>query len=142
MQDIRWQQRFSNFRRALTQLEKAVELVAERQLSELEMQGLIQCFEYTYELAWKVLKDYFQYQGNQELIGARDTITEAFRVRLISKGEAWMRMSKDRNQTSHTYNETTAILVADAVVTVYYNLFKELETVMAAKINPNPPLLA
>ena len=142
MQDIRWEQRFSNFRRALGRLEKAVKLVSEKQLNELEIQGLIQCFEYTYELSWKVLKDYLKYQGNKEIIGARDTITEAFRSGLISDGETWMRMFKHRNETSHEYDETTAILVADAVVTIYYDLFKELETVMAAKINPNPPLLA
>jgi nucleotidyltransferase substrate binding protein (TIGR01987 family) len=142
MQDIRWQQRFSNFRRALAKLEKAVELVAKKQLSELEIQGLIQCFEYTYELAWNVLKDYLQNQGIQGITGARDAITEGIKVRLISKGEAWMRMFKHRNQTSHEYDETTAILVADAIVTIYYDLFKELEAVMAAKINPNPPLLA
>jgi nucleotidyltransferase substrate binding protein (TIGR01987 family) len=141
MQDIRWQQRFNNFRKALAQLEKAVHLVTERQLSELEMLGLIQSFEYTYELACNVLRNYLQYQGNQGLAGARDAITESFCVGLITQGEAWMRMLKDRNQTSHTYNETTAILVAEAVVTIYYDLFKDLETTLVAKINITPPLL-
>jgi nucleotidyltransferase substrate binding protein (TIGR01987 family) len=142
MQDIRWQQRFSNFRRALAKLEKAVELVAERQLSELEMQGLIQSFEYTYELSWNVLKDYLQYQGNQELTGARDTFTEAFRVRLISNGKEWLRMLHSRTQTSHTYDEQTAILVAEAVVTIYYDLFKELETSYGCKNKPKSTFIS
>lgn len=141
MQDIRWQQRFSNFRKALAQLEKALQLLEQRPLSELEMQGLIQGFEYTYELSWNVLKDYLQNQGIQGIIGARDAITEGFKVGLVSQGKTWLQMMQSRTQTSHTYNETTAILVAEAIVTVYYNLFKELETTMSAKINSNPPLL-
>lgn len=141
MQDIRWQQRFSNFRKALAQLEKALQLLEQRPLSELEMQGLIQGFEYTYELSWNVLKDYLQYQGIQGIIGGRDAITEAFRVGLIVDGEAWMLMLKNRNKTSHTYNESTAHQVVEAIVSIYWNLFKDLETVLFAQINPNPPLL-
>lgn len=135
MQNIRWQQRFSNFRRALAQLEKALQLAKTRQLSELEMQGLIQGFEYTYELAWNVLKDYLQYQGVQGIIGARDAIMEGFKTGLLAEGKDWLRMMQSRTQTSHTYNETTAILVAEAVIMVYYGLFKDLETVMEAKLN-------
>jgi nucleotidyltransferase substrate binding protein (TIGR01987 family) len=141
MQDIRWQQRFSNFRKALAQLEKALQLLEQRPLSELEMQGLIQGFEYTYELSWNVLKDYLQYQGIQGIIGGRDAITEAFRVGLIIDGEAWMLMLKNRNKTAHTYNENTAHQVVEAIVSIYWNLFKDLETVLFAQINPNPPLL-
>lgn len=141
MQDIRWQQRFSNFRKALAQLEKALQLLEQRPLSELEMQGLIQGFEYTYELSWNVLKDYLQYQGIQGIIGGRDAITEAFRVGLIVDGEAWMLMLKNRNKTAHTYNENTAHQVVEAIVSSYWNLFKDLETVLFAQINPNPPLL-
>jgi nucleotidyltransferase substrate binding protein (TIGR01987 family) len=141
MQDIRWQQRFSNFRRALTQLEKAVQLFEQRPLSELEMQGLIQGFEYTYELAWNVLKDYLKMQGFQQILGPRDAIMEAFRLGLLANGEAWMMMFRDRNKTSHTYNENTAHQVVEAIVSIYWNLFKDLETVLLAQINPNPPLL-
>ena len=56
---IRWIQRFHNFQIALTQLNDAVLLSKERELSLLEKQGLIQAFEYTHELAWKVMKDFF-----------------------------------------------------------------------------------
>ncbi|MBA3602073.1 MAG: nucleotidyltransferase substrate binding protein [Parachlamydiaceae bacterium] len=56
-QDIRWEQQFSNYSKALIELKSAVELSKVRLLSKLEKQGLIQCFEYTYELAWKTLKD-------------------------------------------------------------------------------------
>ena len=49
--DVRWQQRFSNFRRALAQLAEAVDLSRVRELSRLERQGVIQAFEFTHELA-------------------------------------------------------------------------------------------
>ena len=62
--DIRWIQRFANFQSALAQLKDGVDTFNSRDLSLLEKQGLIQAFEFTHELAWNVLKDYFEYQGN------------------------------------------------------------------------------
>ena len=70
--DIRWIQRFDNFQRALMVLERGVQLALERDLSELEQQGLIQGFEFTHELAWNLLKDYLQYQGIEAITGSRD----------------------------------------------------------------------
>jgi len=70
--DIRWIQRFDNFKRALKQLDKVMLLLEERELSELEQQGVIQAFEYNHELAWKVLKDFYEYQGVQGMQGGRD----------------------------------------------------------------------
>jgi len=69
-EEIRWQQRFQNFLRAFALFEEAVQLYHERGLSELEGQGLIQRFEFTHELAWNVLKDYFEYQGNTSITGS------------------------------------------------------------------------
>jgi hypothetical protein len=59
VEDIRWEQRFSNFRKALSQLTRFIE---KGDLSELEQQGLIKAFEYTFELAWNTMKDYLEYQ--------------------------------------------------------------------------------
>jgi nucleotidyltransferase substrate binding protein (TIGR01987 family) len=73
-EDIRWKQRFSNYTNALEQLQEAVDLSCERELSMLEKQGLIQAFEYTHELAWNVMKDFLEYQGNQNVKGSRDAI--------------------------------------------------------------------
>ncbi len=95
--DIRWIQRFSNYKKALGQLEAAVKISIERQLSDLEKQGIIQGFEYTHELAWNTLKYYLEYQGNNSIKGLRDAIREAFKVELISDGETWMDMIKSRN---------------------------------------------
>ena len=104
-QDIRWQQRFANYRKALGQLRNAVSLSRQRELSELERQGVIQAFEFTHELAWSVIKDYFEYQGNTSITGSRDATREAFKQELITDGERWMGMIKNRNRSSHTYRQ-------------------------------------
>lgn len=124
-QDSRWQQRLANFGRALAQLERAVVLSNERTLSELETQGLIQAFEFTHELAWKTMKDYFEYQGNTAITGPRDATREAFKYGLIADGEGWISMIASRNKTSHTYDEATAQEIALLIVESYFVLFTD-----------------
>ena len=128
--DVRWQQRFSNFRRALAQLAEAVDLSKVRELSRLERQGVIQAFEFTHELAWNVLKDYLQDQGNPDIKGSKDATRAAFKVQLITDGEAWMAMIQSRNISSHTYDERTADLLVNAIVGSYYAQFVALQTEM------------
>ena len=106
--DIRWQQRLASYHKARQSLVSAVQLAGTRPLSDLEKQGLIQAFEFVFELSWQVMKDYFLYQGNPEISGSRDAIRSAFKNGLITDGEGWMEMIKSRNQTSHTYNESVA----------------------------------
>lgn len=127
MDNIRWKQRFSNYRKALAQLKEAIDLANQRPLTKLEEQGLIQGFEYTYELAWNTLKDFLLDQGNQEVFGSRDAIQQAFKMGLIQDGETWMEMFKDRNKTSHTYNSETAAEISSAIQHDYYALFNALE---------------
>ncbi|MFO7825981.1 MAG: nucleotidyltransferase substrate binding protein [Cyclobacterium sp.] len=123
--DVRWKQRFSNFRKALKQLEAAVRLANTRELSQLEKQGLIQSFEYTHELAWLVMKDFFFYQGNPEIRGSRDATREAFKNGLIEDGEIWMDMIKSRNMSSHTYNEEIAAEIAQKITAQYFKGFAD-----------------
>jgi nucleotidyltransferase substrate binding protein (TIGR01987 family) len=122
-QDIRWQQRFSNFKKAFAQLEK---FIAEEDLNELEAQGLIKAFEYTYELSWKTLQDLLKDKGYKDIIGPRPVIEQSFQDGYIRNGEAWMRMHNSRNLTSHTYNQDTADEIVEQIIDEYYNLFKEL----------------
>lgn len=122
--DIRWQQRLASFQRALAQLEAAVTLSQSRPLSELEQQGLIQAFEFTHELAWNVMKDYFVYQGDMSITGSRDATRAAFAVQLIEDGQGWMEMIKSRNQSSHTYNRATADALVKVIVEQYAMLFR------------------
>jgi nucleotidyltransferase substrate binding protein (TIGR01987 family) len=125
--DIRWQQRLANFKKALSQLRKFVD---KGDLNELEEQGAIQAFEYTYELAWLVLKDFLEYQGQTDIFGSRDAIQKAFRAGLIKDGERWMDAYVSRTKTSHTYNEETAREVVNAIMSDYFSLFTALERKM------------
>lgn len=128
--DVRWQQRFANYKKALAQLKEAVELSKQRPLSRLEQQGVIQAFEFTHELAWNVLKDYLQDQGNQMIKGSKDATREAFKVGLIADGEQWMAMIQGRNASSHTYDERTAEQLVTAILKDYFPLFEILQTEM------------
>jgi nucleotidyltransferase substrate binding protein (TIGR01987 family) len=122
--DIRWHQRLANYQRALAQLQTAVHLQSERPLSELEQQGLIQAFEFTHELAWNVMKDFFVHQGRGDIAGSRDATRAAFAVQLIEDGEGWMAMITSRNQSSHTYNRATADALAGHITGRYAALFE------------------
>jgi nucleotidyltransferase substrate binding protein (TIGR01987 family) len=122
-QDIRWIQRFNNFEKALNQLTKFIE---KGKLNELERQGLIQAFEYTFELAWNTLKDYFEEQGEQNIFGSRDAFRLAFKRGLIEDGETWMKMIASRIATSHTYNEDVAAQIASDTQNLYFGEFVKL----------------
>lgn len=127
MTDIRWKQRFLNYKKALLLLRNAVELNAQRSLSDLEKQGLIQSFEYCHELAWNVLKDFFEYQGKTSIMGSRDATREAFSRNLLTDGETWMDMITSRNLSSHTYDEKIANVIVERIIVLYYPLFIELQ---------------
>jgi nucleotidyltransferase substrate binding protein (TIGR01987 family) len=129
-QDIRWKQRFENYKKALVKLGNAVQLDAERTLSELEKQGIIQAFEYTHELAWKVMQDFFIYQGNTEVRGSRDATRQAFNADLISDGDNWMLMITNRNLSSHTYNEEISEEIYKNIIDSFYLLFVQFQETM------------
>lgn len=131
--DIRWQQRFNNFNKAFSQFRKFID---KGNLNEFEEQGLIHSFEYTYELGWNVIKDYLEFSGNKKLMaGSRDATSEAFRLGIIKDGEGWMQMFKDRNQTSHTYNEDTAKEITGNILKKHFSLLSELKLTFERIIN-------
>lgn len=132
--DIRWMQRFDNYRKALRLLGQAVEIVSQQvnedeAVEDLLKEGLIQRFEYTHELAWKVMKDYAEYQGYTDIRGSRDAFRKAFEMEIITD-KRWMESIADRNLTSHNYDDETAEAIYEAVVNVYYPLFVQLESTM------------
>lgn len=100
-EDIRWKQRLENFANAIHHLKDAVHT---EDPSDLEKEGTIQRFEFTHELAWKVLKDYLEYEGFTNITGSRSACREAFKNNLITDGQIWMDMIESRNQTVHTYD--------------------------------------
>ncbi len=126
-QDIRWIQRFRNFKRAFRQLSDAVALAKQRNLSELEQQGLIQAFEFTHELAWNTLKDFLDFQGVKDLYGSKDATRAAFKAGLIGDGETWMEMIDSRNKSTHTYEASTAEAIAGLIVSSYQSAFETFQ---------------
>ena len=121
--DIRWQQRFYNFNKAFKQLERFNEVES---LNEMEQQGLIKAFEYTFELAWKTLQDLLKVKGYIDIVGPRPVIEQSFQDGYISDGNGWMRMHKSRNLTSHTYDEQTAEEIIENIRNEYYDLLRDL----------------
>ena len=97
----------------------------------MEKQGLIQAFEYVFELAWNLIRDYLLYQGHTDIKGSRDAIKTVFKFGLIQKGELWLDMLKARNLTSHTYDQSLAEQIVDRIVKDFFQEFsKLLETFM------------
>lgn len=136
--DVRWIQRFSNYQKALIQLGKAVNIVSALSNSssdqnDLLAEGLIQRYEYTHELAWKVMKDYEEYQGLTDIMGSRDAIRVALRAGILDD-DRWMDTISDRNLTSHNYDDETAKHIVNNIINVYYPLFVKFETTMTGKM--------
>ena len=129
-QDIRWKQRFEHFVNAFKQLKNAKKLKAERDFTELELQGVIQAFEVSQELSWKVMKDFLEEQGKTDLFGSKNAVKEAFNVGLISKGEVWLDMIKSRNLTSHIYDEKEVLAILEIILNDYFPVFIDFENKM------------
>jgi nucleotidyltransferase substrate binding protein (TIGR01987 family) len=122
----RWEQRFSNYARAVEKLKQAVEESGTKELSELEVEGMIQRFEYTYELAWKTLQDFLKFKGFSDIAGPNDVLKTAFEAGYIHDAEAWRRLKKSRELTSHTYDEATSSDIAEAIKSEYYLMLNRL----------------
>lgn len=126
--DIRWIQRYANFHTACTRLLEVTE--ADRfmdDLSELELEGLVQRFEYTFELAWKVLQDLLIYKGYEFMMGPNGTMKMAFEDGLIADHDGWRRMAKSRNTLSHVYDEAEAKPIIKLIYSDYAPLLKQLD---------------
>ncbi|MBP7511618.1 MAG: nucleotidyltransferase substrate binding protein [Bacteroidia bacterium] len=147
--DVRWLQRFANYNKALLKLEQALDYIKKAYLEstsdelspehldivldEMLKEGLIQRFEYTHELAWNVMKDYAEYQGNNNVGGSRDATREALQLKIIENGEIWMDMIQSRNKTTHTYNEATANEIYTKIIDQYFPLFLAFKIKMEEK---------
>jgi len=121
-EDIRWKQRFSNYKKAVSQL---TEFIEKEELNKFEVQGLIQCFEYTFELAWKTMKDYLEQEGF-EVKSPRGTIQTAFQIQLITDGHVWIDALEKRNLMAHTYDEEVAKEAEQLIKQMYFPVIKEL----------------
>lgn len=101
----RWLYRLENYGRAFSLLREAMEIMDSRPLTQLEKEGVIQRFEFTWELAWKLLKDYLEASGVAlETITPAAVIRAGFAAKIIQEGDIWMQALDARNKMSHTYN--------------------------------------
>lgn len=143
--DVRWEQRFSNFKKALKKLEEGAQYIKDNYIDDEELesdeelndvmndlikQGIIQSFEFTHELAWNVIKDYAAYQGNPNVSGSRDASRAGFEMGLIQNGEPWMEMINSRNRTTHTYDKGTASEIFIKILNDYLPAFLSLKEKM------------
>ena len=125
-QEIRWQYRFRNFSRAFSLLREAVDGQID-ELSQLEREGVIQRFEFTFELSWQLLKDRMEYDGIViASVTPRNVIREAVSAGMIDQGDTWIDMLVDRNTMSHTYNFATFEVVIQNIQTRYLSILNDL----------------
>ena len=131
----RWQYRFDNYRRAFSLLREALELRQDRPLSDLEKEGVIQRFEYTWELAWKTIKDYLENEGVVlEKITPKAVIVAAIEARVITGKEDWMRALDDRNRMSHVYSRIVFARIITHIEQSYLSLFDRLYEKLLAEV--------
>ena len=119
---IRWKQRFENFEKSFLLLKEYIQIPKP---SKIERAGGIQFFEMTFELAWKVLKDYLESEGF-EVKSPKATLKQAIQSELLEDGHLWMDALDDRNLTTHTYDEEVALELEYKIKTDYFKILKHL----------------
>lgn len=133
-QNIRWKQRFENFESAFMLLKEAFERDISK-MSDLEKEGVVQRFEYTFELGWKTLKDYLVYSGIVfDQITPRRVIKEAFAAKIIEDGQTWIDMLEQRKLMSHTYDRKTFDSVMCNITQRYFAALEQVFTWIKQKI--------
>ncbi|OQX97303.1 MAG: nucleotidyltransferase [Bacteroidetes bacterium 4572_128] len=129
--EIRWKQRFINLEKAYKQLKTAWIKIPE--LDDLSKEGLIQRFEYTFELSWKTMKDYLEFNGFI-VKSPRAAIKQAFQIEMIDDGEIWLDILEKRNLMAHIYDE---IIFTDVIDLIQNQYFQEIEKLMNFFSNEN-----
>lgn len=132
--ETRWVQRFENYKQALSNLSETIDCIQKDGNSKIYTMALIQAFEMTFELGWKILKDYLEYSGIM-VNTPRDSIKEAFKMNFINDGQGWIEMMEARNKTVHTYKEEFAKGLCNDILTNYFNMFNELSIFLEGQIN-------
>ena len=132
MQDnlTRCRQRFSNYQKSLNHLNLTVE---KESLNDIEKAGLIQFFEVSFELAWKVMKDYLEAEG-YDVKSPRDTIKTAFTHELINDGTLWLEALEKRNLASHTYDDQILEELQELISHTYLPLMNDLKETLEKKL--------
>ena len=132
--ETRWVQRFENYKQALSNLSETIDCIQKEGNSKIYTMALTQAFQMTFELGWKILKDYLEYSGIM-VNTPRDSIKEAFKMNFINDGQGWIEMMEARNKTVHTYKEEFAKGLCNDILTNYFNMFNELSIFLEGQIN-------
>jgi nucleotidyltransferase substrate binding protein (TIGR01987 family) len=131
MEDIRWKQRLSNFDKALSLLHTSLKI---NNPSDLERAGIVQFFEITFELSWKLIKDFIESEGINELASPRQIIKKAFEIGIITDGHIWIKALDDRNATVHIYDNEVLLEIETAIRNIYQYEFELLQKFFYAKV--------
>jgi len=115
-------ERTADYLKALAQLQKALAMPYD----EFIRDSVIQRFEFTYELAWKMLKIRVQQEGI-EALSPKQVLQEALSIGLITDGNRWSALQKNRNLTTHTYDETLAEQIYQFIAQTALPLFEQLK---------------
>ncbi len=134
----RWEQRFESYTKALGRLTAIVNESLSRPLNEYEQDAMIQRFEFTHELAWKLMKAYAEYQGELDITGSRDAIRWACNNNIAEDGHVWLEMLRSRNETSHDYDEQLAGETVKKIKESYYAVLLAFGKTMAKKLTSQP----
>lgn len=113
-QDIRWKQRFQNLQKARARFLEALEGIAKEPENHLYQIALIGAFQFTFELAWKTIKDFLVHNG-VEVSLPREVLKQAFHHKVIQDGQVWIEMLEDRNLMAHVYQEPAARQAGDSI---------------------------
>ena len=131
----KWYERLTVYVNAIDRLTEVIALSRQRALNQFERDSLIKRFEFSYEMAWKLMMSYEKENGITEVLGSKDVIRQAFKLSLVKNGEAWLEMVDARNRTSHLYDEEMVIDVVDEIIYTYHPLLIELRDIMTQKAN-------
>lgn len=132
--DKRWEEKSTVFKKALLRLAEAIEESKLNPQSSTLKDGVIQRFEFCYEICWKLLKYYLESEGIEEAKSPKSTFKEAFKIGLIEDGEAWIDMLKDKNLTSHVYDEDVAITIYIKIVNTYFEQMNCIKNLLTQKV--------
>ena len=126
----RFEERKQDLLNATERLKEALK----QEENDIVIDCVLHRFEFTFELAWKSMKDFLEYNGISENIGSpREIIKEAFSAGLIDNGEVWMDMMLSRNELSHLYDEETSREIYDNIKEIYIleinKLIQKLDTI-------------
>ncbi|MTV48394.1 nucleotidyltransferase [Heliobacillus mobilis] len=131
MNEERVQEKLHNYQKALERLQGALNV---ENPPEYLYDAVIKRFEFTYEMAWKLMKSFMEYKGGADLRFPRDIFKEAYATGIIEDGEVWISMLKDRNLTSHTYDESSARSIYYRVKAIYFVHLTTLKTTLERKL--------